>query len=424
MAIRNHTAFAHYDKMYQNIYPGGPLDLTTGLVPIVAYNNINNRQNLFNQTDLTYKLDMGWSQHTVLAGLELGKQSSDNFRRSGSFDPGTGDCVSFGVGNSLPRGTCFVNFNNPTIDAPTVSFNAPTVKNHIDLDVRSVYIQDQIKITKYLELVAGVRNEQFDLKYANELAPTAAAPASLTHSDNLTSPRAGLILKPTEYVSIYGSYGVSYLPASGDQFSSVATATVNLDPEKYTNREIGIKWDLTKALALTAATYKTDRENVRFANPDGTFIQTGTSQVKGAEIALTGYVNRDWQVTAGYSRNFGELTGATSPTLPAGTPLPLLPRDTLAIWNRYQFADNWGAGLGVVYHSDMFAALSPLSTRVKLPGYTTVDAALYWKITPKLDAQLNVTNIFDTKYILTADGNDNLSPGASRSAILSIRSKF
>ena len=424
LTIRNHTSWANYDKMYQNIYAGGPLDLTTGLVPIVAYNNINNRENLFNQTDVTYKFDAGWTKHTLLAGIEFGQQKSYNFRNSGTFDAGAGDCVAFGVGNSLPRGTCFAQFANPTITSPNVSFVTPTVKNHVEVDVRSVYVQDQIQLTRYLELVAGVRNESFNLKYANLLPSTPAAPASLAHSDNLISPRVGLILKPTETLSLYGSTSVSYLPASGDQFSSVATATVNLDPEKYTNYEVGAKWDVTKALAFTAALYKTDRENVRFANPDGTFIQTGQSRVRGGELAMTGYISRDWQISVGYSRNFGELTSATSPTLVAGTPLPNLPRDTFSLWNRYQFLPDWGAGIGIVHHTPMFAALQPVTNLVRLPAFTTVDAALYWKIMPNLNAQLNVTNIFNAKYIQSADSNDNLTPGAPTSVTLSITSRF
>ncbi len=424
VTVRNHTSWSKYDKMYQNIYAGGPLDLATGLVPIVAYNNINNRQNLFNQTDVTYKFDAGPTRHTLLTGMEFGHQQSDNFRRNGTFDAGTGDCVSFGVGNGLARGTCFVQFANPTIASPNVSFVTPATKNHIDLDVRSLYVQDQIQITRYLELIGGVRHESFTLGYANGLAPTAAAPASLSRSDNLVSPRAGLILKPTNFLSFYGSYGVSYLPASGDQFAAVATATVNLDPEKYINREVGVKWDITKALALTAATYKTDRENVRFANANGTFIQTGQSRVKGGELTLTGSITQDWQISAGYTRSFGELTSATSPTLVAGTPLPNLPRETISVWNRYQFLPNWGAGVGVVYHTPMFAALQPASNLVQLPAFTTVDAALYWKIMPNLSAQLNVTNIFNAKYIQSADSNDNLTPGAPTSAMLSITSKF
>jgi catecholate siderophore receptor len=37
-----------------------------------------------------------------------------------------------------------------------------------------------------------------------------------------------------------------------------------------------------------------------------------------------------------------------------------------------------------------------------LPSYTTVDAALFWQINDNLKAQLNVTNLFNEKYILTA----------------------
>lgn len=423
LSVRNHTSWALYDKMYQNVYPGGPLDLTTNRVPLVAYNNINGRENLFNQTDFVYKLDAGWMRHTILAGVELGVQHSDNFRRNGQFDtPATG-CSSLGVGNSLPRGTCFVPFADPTIYS-WVNFVTPQTRNHVDVNVRSLYIQDQIQLTRTLELIVGVRNETFDLKYQNLLPATAASPASVTHTDNLTSPRLGLILKPTEMLSLYGAWSIAYLPASGDQFSSVAATTANLVPEKYTNTEIGLKWDISKALAFTAAKYQIDRENVRFTQSDGSFIQTGKSQVQGSELTLTGHLTNDWLVSAGYSHNEGKLTSATSSTLVAGTPLPLLPSDTFSIWTRYQFLSDWGAGVGLVYHSDMFAALRPIDNLVQLPAFTTVDAALYWKITPTISAQLNVTNIFNEKYIVSADSNDNLTPGAPTTAIVSLKTKF
>jgi catecholate siderophore receptor len=423
LTIRNTSLWAQYDRMYQNVYAGGPYNLTTGLVPLVAYNNINNRENLFNQTDLIYKFDAGWTRHTLLVGAEFGIQYSDNFRRNGGFDS-LGQCAALGPGNGLPNGTCFVPFANANILSPTVSFVTPQTKNHTEVNVQSFYIQDQIQITRYLELIAGVRHETFDLTYENLLPPTPAAPATLGRTDRLVSPRAGVILKPTDYFSIYGTYSISYLPASGDQFASVAANTVNLEPEKYTNYEVGVKWDVTKALAFTAATYRVDRENVRFAQANGTFVQTGESRVEGHEITLTGYVTNRWQVSGGWSHNHGELTSATSPTLVAGTPLPLLPSDTVSLWNRYQITSNWAAGVGVVYHTEMFASLQPFNNLVVLPSFTTVDAAVYWKINEHWKAQLNVTNLFNERYILSADNNDNLSPGAPTTVVLSMTSRF
>ena len=204
----------------------------------------------------------------------------------------------------------------------------------------------------------------------------------------------------------------------------VAATTGNLAPEKYTNREVGVKWDITTALAFTGALYQLDRENARFAQANGTFVQTGKSQVEGYELTLTGYLTKDWQVSAGYGHQVGELTSATSPVLVAGTPLPLLPRETYSLWTRYQFDRNWGAGVGIVRQTEKIAALQPAGNQVLLPAFTTVDAALFYKFSDNLKMQLNVTNLFNEKYIVSADNNDNLTPGAPTTVILAVTSKF
>lgn len=428
LSIRNYTTWVNYDKFYQNVYPGTALNAPgPGLVGIVAYNNQNNRENLFNQTDFTYKLDLGLMRHTVLFGSEFGHQESNNWRHNGAFGPGNGQCVSFSTANGSPTGQCNVLFSNPTIFSPGINFDRTQTKNHVEADVRSFYVQDQMEVTRYVEIVGGVRHDTFSLDFKNLGPATATLPANaeLSRTDELISPRAGLILKPTDYFSIYGSYSVSYLPPSGDQFNSVATNTVTLDPEKYTNKEVGVKWDVTRALFFTGALFRTDRENVRFATSPTTFVQTGQSQVEGAELALTGYLTDEWQVAAGYSHIFkGELTSATSTTLLAGTPLPLLPEDTFSVWNRYQFTPFFGAGVGVVYHTDSFATLQPANNRVVLPSFTTVDAAMFFNIDEKTGAQINFGNIFNEEYIVSADANDNLTPGAPTSVVVSLTSRY
>ena len=175
-----------------------------------------------------------------------------------------------------------------------------------------------------------------------------------------------------------------------------------MQPEKYENYEVGLKWDVTESLAFTAEAYEVDRTNVRFAQPNGTFLQTGKSEVQGIEVTLTGNVTDRWQVAAGYGHQTGELTSATSAVLVAGTPLPLLPSDTFSLWNRYQLTPGLGVGMGVVYHSEFFAALQPASNLVELPAFTTVDTALYYRINDHLRVQLNATNIFNEGYIVSA----------------------
>mgnify|MGYP003694657421 CR=1 FL=1 len=53
-----------------------------------------------------------------------------------------------------------------------------------------------------------------------------------------------MVVKPIAPLSIYGSYSVSYLPSSGDQFSSLTTITQQVEPERFNNYEVGVKWDI------------------------------------------------------------------------------------------------------------------------------------------------------------------------------------
>ncbi|MEO6227007.1 MAG: TonB-dependent receptor plug domain-containing protein, partial [Thermomonas sp.] len=87
VSLRNHLRWADYDKMYQNVFPSA-VDNTGTNVTLAGYSNVTQRQNLFNQTDLVWKLATGSIQHTVLAGAELGRQVTANFRRTGYLAPG------------------------------------------------------------------------------------------------------------------------------------------------------------------------------------------------------------------------------------------------------------------------------------------------------------------------------------------------
>lgn len=421
LKVRNHTLYANYDKFYQNVYASGPVS-NTNTVPIQAYNNLNDRENIFNQTDLTYKIDMGIMRHTLLGGMEFGRQEGRNFRQNGFFS---------GVATTIN-----VPFGSPNISTPNIVFRgvANQTNNAVEADVQSFYVQDQVEITRYLELIGGVRFDRFELDVENFNAAPGTANRNFNREDNLTSPRAGIIIKPTDYLSAYGSYTVSYLPSSGDQFGNLNSLSVTLEPEKFTNYEIGAKWDITPALSLAVAHYWLTRENTPFALTPDVTIQTGETQVEGTEVTLTGYITDQWQVAAGYAHQKGEITSQTAPNVVVGTDLPFLPSDTFSLWNRFQFNPMWGVGVGVVHRTDMFAALStvtlpgpPISLGRQatiVPEYTTVDAAIYFKLNENLRAQLNVENILGEDYFLSAHSNDNIAPGAPTTAYFSITSNF
>src|SRR5262245_62477582 len=108
---------------------------------------------------------------------------------------------------------------------------------------------------------------------------------------------------PTGLLSICGTYSVSYLPSSGDQFSSLTSVTQQMKPEKFNNYELGMKWDIHRNISLTTAVYRLDRTNTRSTDPNDPtrIVQTGRTRGNGYEAALNGSIAGSWKITGGYA---------------------------------------------------------------------------------------------------------------------------
>jgi catecholate siderophore receptor len=402
LTLRNRSRFTDYDKFYQNSYASGALT-AAGKVNLGAYNSSTQRQNLFNQTEVVAKVGTGSVRHTLLGGVELARQETDNFRNTGYYN------------NTAT--TLAVDFASPTVRAPiTFRQSATDADNRAIVSVAAAYVQDQIEVSSKLQAIGGVRFERFDIDFHNNRTN-----AGLDRQDDLISPRAGLVFKPVKAASLYTSYSVSYLPSSGDQFSSLTATTQTLEPEQFANREIGAKWDVRHNLSLTVAAYQLDRTNTSAPDPveAGKLVQTGEQRSRGIEVGLAGDVTSNWHVVAGATTQKAEITSTTS-AAPAGARMPLVPERTLSLWNRYDVSDLIGMGVGVFHQSDVYAAID---NQVKLPSFTRVDGALFLRAHSLLQLQLNVENLFDTEYFGTSHGNNNILPGAGRTFRLALTTR-
>ena len=403
LTIRNRTMFGDYDRGYQNFVPGA-VSANQSLVVLTAYNNATQRQNLFSQTDLVYAAATGRIRHTLLGGFELGRQLTNNFRNTGFFN-NTATSIS-------------VPYANPTIATPvTWRQSATDANNHLQTDLAAVYVQDQIEFTRQWQAILGARFDSFDLQYRNNRNGD-----RLDRRDQLVSPRAGLVFKPVAKVSIYGSTSVSFLPSSGDQFSSLTTITQQVKPEKFTHYELGTKWDLPDNFALTTAIYRLDRTHTRATDPNDPtrIVQTGSQRSKGFEFGLSGSLKPGWTASVGYAYQDAVIRTATTAAR-AGARVAQVPRHNFSLWNKYQLTSKLGVGAGVVYRSDVFAAID---NTVTVPGYAEVDAAVYYSVTAQWRIQVNVENLLDKKYYINADSNTNLSPGSPRAVRVGVTARF
>jgi catecholate siderophore receptor len=406
ITIRNRTRFATQDKFYQNVYPGA-VNAAGTEVAISAYSDTTKRNNFFNQTDLLFSLNTGEVKHDLVVGLEIGHQETDNLRQTGFF-------------NNLTT-SVNVPINNPITTVPfTLRTQASDADMHSVTKQTSLYAQDQIKLLPELQAILGLRYDRFEVDFRKN---NATPPLDINTNDNFLSPRVGLVYKPIETVSIYTSYSLAYVPRAGEQLTSLTVTNKALEPEKFKNVEVGAKWDIRPDLALTTAVFKLDRTNVIIPDPNNSALSilAGGQSNKGFELGLAGRVTSAWSVMGGYTYQDGEITNTQSSTAKKGAVLAELPKNTFSLWNRYDFAPGWGVGLGVINRGAMYTSTD---NTVRLPGFTRVDAAVYAKLDKNLRAQLNIENLFDTKYFASAHNNNNISPGSPIAARVSIIANF
>jgi catecholate siderophore receptor len=83
--------------------------------------------------------------------------------------------------------------------------------------------------------------------------------------------------------------------------------------------------------------------------------------------------------------------------------------------------DRWRASLGAIYVSDSHASSDD---SVYLPGFPRFDAGVFAQINATWKAQLNIENIFNTRYWASADANNNISPGQPRTFRLKVTAKL
>ena len=402
LTLRNRTLLGDYKKFYQNIFANSPVLPATAELPerakLGAYNNRNDRQNIFSQTDLVWENRLARVDQTVLIGFELGHEKSRNLRNTGAL---SGDCLLGDGSVPLSDPTCDVD----AIWAPIVS----DANNRVTADVAAIYAQDQIRPAEWIEIVAGLRFDSFEVR-VNDLRGVGGG--IFSRKDNLWSPRLGLVFKPAGNLSIYTSYSRSYLPQSGDQFGSLTNVTEGLKPERFDNYEVGAKWEILDGLLATAAVYRLDRTNTRATDPtDPTLtVLTGAQRSRGIELGLERSVTSKWLVSAGYTLQKAEITTTTT-AAPAGREVPLVPRHGFSLWNRYDLTRQFGLGLGLIARTKSYATIS---NTVRLPGYARVDGALFYNLPRGIETQINVENIFGVNHFPTANADNNIAPGAPR----------
>ena len=418
-----HASYSDFDKLYQNLYASGYNQaLMPNEVILDGYLDTTQRKSFDISANMVGEFATGGTEHTLVFGAEYRNTSNDNDRFNTDFDPTANDEDNITLFVTRPLdivgGTGIDATGNSFDNDFTTDLNDAT---EADIKVLSAYIQNEIAVLDSFDVILGARFDSFDIKSTNLLNGDVNA-----RKDDEISPRLGLVFKPKENMSLYGSFSRSFLPRSGGQFASVSSATALLEPDVYENREAGLKWDFANRLSFTAAYFQ--NEQTIDAAPDGSpeDLERRGLEIEGFELQLEGQLNERLYVRAGYANMTGK-TDFNDAGIAQERPREL-PESTFSIWSNYQVTDKFGLGLGATYQDEAYIndldIGSPSANHPTLPSFTRIDAAAYYDVNDDVRVQVNIENLSDKIYFPTSHSTHQVTVGAPLNARFTVSGQF
>ncbi|MEX5588584.1 TonB-dependent siderophore receptor [Pseudomonas urmiensis] len=353
------------------------------------------------QLNLTGHFDTAGFAHTLLTGIEYEDYHYQSIIQRSAAGAG-----------AYP-----IDLFDPVLGQPRPALSRTTTHDQEHLKTWAAFIQDQVALTERLKLLAGVRLERFEHDYDNYLPNTQGWQAA----DNAVTPRFGVIYDLTDSLAVYANTARSFKPNSG-----ASRQGDGFDPEKGKSYELGVKWQaLDQQLSIDAAVYHIVKQNVLANDPqdDAYKVAAGEVRSRGLDINVAGNLTPEWRVIGGYAYVDAEVTKDTS--LPTGTRLANIPRNSFSLLNTYEFQDGLAKGLGLgvgVKYVDDRAGQTQAQTYT-MAQYSVVDLLSFYQLNEHVRLNLDVKNLFNKGYDEGAF-NTYVYPGAPRTVQAGIAYTF
>jgi len=366
--------------------------------------------NFTDQTDLTARFETGPLSHILVTGVEYSRQTSDLVRYVNPFNSNN---------NWIPETPLLdPNSSEPfPVEPPSSNQNTTAIS-------QAAYLTDTIHIGEYVDLIAGIRVDRFAASY-DQFTIASGTNLHLDRTDVVASPRAAIVVKPTDTQSYYFSYGTSFDPSA--EALSLTTKTAGLGPVTAKTYEAGAKtgW-LNNKLNVTAALFHTEVDNAQTNDPDqpNITILAGNQRVNGGELGVSGYLTDQWEIFAGYTY-LDAKTVSSGTAADIGQFLQNTARNSGNLWTTYELTDEFTIGGGGNWLGHRYA---DLAQQANIPGYVVWNAMASYKIDKDVSIQLNLNNIFDKYYYdaayYTSASENHILPGPGRTVLLTTRVDF
>lgn len=321
-----------------------------------------------------------------------------------------------------------INGMDPVYGTPVTR---PPIATRIDQDRSQIglYAQDQVEWDNFVFSLGG----RYDWANTDTRTRTSTSDSKVEQRDGKFTWRAGLVYNFDNGLSPYAGYSTSFNPAGGtDRAGNVFQPTTG---EQF---ELGVKYQPEGSNSfITLSAYHLTQENV--LTPDGGTptrnVQTGEVTMRGVELEGKAEITDAFSVLASYAYTDSEITKANR-SVPAdpstsnqGNRFAFVPRHQASLWLDYALQtstiwDGLSFGGGARYTGQTFG---DNANKFDIPAYTVFDAAVrydFGKSNPKLEglkASLNVSNLFDRKYVSTCIAATGCYWGEGRSVYATVK---
>ncbi|MFN3440146.1 MAG: TonB-dependent siderophore receptor [Acidovorax sp.] len=290
--------------------------------------------------------------------------------------------------------------HNPYAAPQPVGTFTTTTSNVTTQD--SAYAASHLHLTDRWKLLMGGRVDWYE--YANR-----SGAGSYKVNRNATR-YAGLTYDLNDTHTLYTSYTDIFNPQTAKGIDGNI-----LKPIVGENYEAGIKGEyFGGALNASLAVFQIDQTNRARTLDDQSACPTfpesscseaaGLVRTRGLDIEVQGALTPRWQVGAGYTYADTRYVRDTNPNnVGRRFTTNTNPQNMLKLSTLYRFAGDWQrwrAGASLYWQSRIYSegTTAGLAWRNQQAAYAVTDLLIGYKPTPKVDIQLNVTNLFDRVY--------------------------
>jgi catecholate siderophore receptor len=272
---------------------------------------------------------------------------------------------------------------------------------------------DTIDLTDRWTLSLGLRADRFD--YTNDVFANNGNVTRFDYSDTLWNAHTGVVYKLTENGNLYATYSTASEINGGESdvggncgyggLCGGADIVGKSKPEKSEHFEIGTKWNLmNNKLLLTAAAFRTTKDDVMEGADYGTVgtLNTGKNRVEGIEISAAGNITDRLSTVFGAAVMNAKILESFRPANEGGT-LANFADKSLYAQLRYQLTPALAIGGAATYSSEVYVGQPDAAAAdFGVPSYTVYDMFATYDFTKQLSARLNVNNLTNEDYYLTA----------------------